>query len=230
MNALVGVGWRIGVRPGGTAGLRREEAPGGERTRVGGESAALGVSDAYGFVRYDASEVYDGMASRRRSGCLPAARGGDRRSRVLAESPGGTIVGRFAATGMLVWVMGGLLWKRQKMWKKLASSLAASTCSSAVSWPFSVLGVTKVCNVLRPSRESHMMWWYSSKLRVSRVVSSLRSLLALTSFLASITDSPRIWYNDEDSNWLSAAERAACLDRYFWSMSDEAISHGQWTG
>lgn len=97
--------------------------------------AVPGGTDAYGFVKYDVSDAYDGIGSRRRSACLALARlVGERRALPL-PSVGDSGDGVTVAVGMLVWLIGGLLWKRQKMWKKLASSFAAITCSSEVNWP-----------------------------------------------------------------------------------------------
>lgn len=76
----------------------------------------------------------------------------------------------------------------------------------------------------RPSRDSHIIWWYNCNDLVSREVSSFRSFLARYNFFANTTDRPSIWYKAFETSGACGAESSAMRPRYFWSTSDEAIA------
>jgi hypothetical protein len=109
-----GCGMGMGFNPGGALG-----GP--------GDGVATGPPAAYGFVRKDVSDVMESIGSRS-IGCFPARfeDGGDRLEELSAfrlwplpsrgerGSGGAPVRGSFV--GMFVWVTGGWLWKRQKMW------------------------------------------------------------------------------------------------------------------
>lgn len=83
--------------------------------------------------------------------------------------------------------------------------------------------------IASPSRANQMMWWYSWSDFVSRVLSSFRSLRALTSFFESSIDNPSTWKKDADNTSLPGLVRVGklvCLarrPRIFSSIWDTAI-------
>jgi hypothetical protein len=150
------------ARPGGKLGVV---------CKIGG-GVEPGGRPAYGFVKNEASEVMDAMGSRK-DGCLPLefrfggvtfSPCGVRFSHAAAcdwaisvRGDGGRGVDVVGIADTLATVMGGLLWKRQKMCTKLARSFAASTWHSGPSWPSWVYGKMQTSRIDRPSRDNQMI-------------------------------------------------------------------------
>ncbi|KAH9817428.1 hypothetical protein Tdes44962_MAKER10369 [Teratosphaeria destructans] len=141
----------MGASPGGRVGVRRASAGKGGGGPGGGGVGGVTTAVAYGLVMYDASEVVDGIGSRRPD--LPPLR---RLPLVSLPSLGDQSGDRYvlpffrrwasAAEGDeddpvpplrgLIEVMGGWLWNRQKTWYSEARSLAAMTRHSGPDSPF----------------------------------------------------------------------------------------------
>ena len=135
----------MGVRPGGLVGVLRAS------TGIGGGGPAGGgvcAGPAYGFVVYDASDVSEGIGSRKPG--FPAFRLLSFTSLpVLGESPGERRVRSLSAliVGVLedvealsldfglMELTGGWLWNKQKTWYNEARSFAAMTRQSGPCSP-----------------------------------------------------------------------------------------------
>jgi hypothetical protein len=135
----------IGTRPGGRVGVLL--ASGGSNRPGGGV-----WPEAYGLVTYEASETMDGIASRRfafgrrLSSLLALPSFGDPfdasclvACRPLAALPLEGGLPPEPGDLLLISLMGGWLWNRQKTWYREARSFAAMTLSSrpcSPSWQY----------------------------------------------------------------------------------------------